>query len=129
MRWSDLPGSELVSRVYSIVPEISEVSLMSLSLELIDGKAMLDFDLSDNLPDKAPVKWGVNYNRCRIGLGCYVVSQFSMSGDFHSCNGTLSISRRNECYLIAFSSEIVNFNFECKIVHVTGPSVYTSCQS
>ena len=122
MRWSDLPGSELVSSVYSIAPEISEVSLMSLSLELIDGKAMLDFDL----PDKAPVKWGMNYNRCRIGLGCYVVSQFSMSGDFYSCNGTLSISRGNECYCISFSSEIINFNFECKVVYVTGPSVYTS---
>ncbi|RUQ13618.1 hypothetical protein CX648_16770, partial [Aeromonas dhakensis] len=47
-----------------------------------------------------------------------------MSGDFYSCNGTLSISRGNECYCISFSSEIINFNFECKVVYVTGPSVY-----
>lgn len=127
MRWSDLPGSELMSRVYSTVPEISEVSLMRLSLELIDGKAMIDFDLTSNLPDKAPVKWGANYNRCRIGLGCYVVSQFSMTGDFHSCNGTLNVSHRNECYFVIFSSEIINFSFECKVIHVTGPSVYISC--
>lgn len=127
MRWSDLPGSELMSRVYSIVPEISAVSLMSLSLELIDGKAMLSFDLSKNLPDKAPIKWGGSYNRCRIGLGCYVVSQFSMVGDFNTCDGVLTVTNRNGLYYVDFSSEIINFNFECKVVHVTGPSVYTSC--
>jgi hypothetical protein len=69
MNWTELPGTELLRRVFSHSPKIDRVSLFDISLNRNGRTLTVNFDLIDQIPDKPPEKWK-NFNRCRLGLYC-----------------------------------------------------------
>lgn len=126
MYWIDLPGSELMSRVFSQSPKIEKINLFNIEIKRDGPTVILAFDIIDTLPDKAPIKWGKEFNRCRIGIYCFGVSNISLSGISTEMLASISIDLNGEDKKIKIESDSFSMNIECSHISLIGPSVYFS---
>lgn len=124
MDLKELPGSELLRRVFTYSPTTQKIDLFDISLKR-DGKTFIaHFDLCDQLPDRPPEKWK-NFNRCRIGIYCASIGKLKLHGWNTSNFAKLSIERINESgYAVRFSGDQLDIEFYCQHISIVGPTVY-----
>lgn len=124
MALTELPGSELLRRVFTYSPTTDKIDLFDVSLKR-DGRTFIaHFDLCDQLPDRPPKKWK-NFNRCRIGIYCASISKLKL----HSWNANnlvkLSIEKVDEGgYEVRFSGDQLEIECCCQHISIVGPTVY-----
>jgi hypothetical protein len=124
MNWTELPGTELLRRVFSHPPKIDRVSLFDISLNRNGRTLTVNFDLIDQFPDKPPEKWK-NFNRCRLGLYCAPVKDLKLTGWDLTNIVDLEIKNISDTeYQVCFSNENMNLAFICQFISIVGPSVY-----
>lgn len=124
MYWTDLPGSELMSRIFSQPPEIGEIDLFNIEIKRDGPTVTINFDMIDTLPDQTPPKWGKEFNRCRIGIYCFGVSDFAVSGISTEMRAKIKFELSNKEKIIRIESDSININISCAYISLTGPSVY-----
>ncbi|WP_116137799.1 Imm50 family immunity protein [Trinickia diaoshuihuensis] len=120
----ELPGSELLRRVFTYSPSTEEIDLFDVSLKR-DGKTLIaHFDLHDQLPDRPPEKWK-NFNRCRLGIYCAAINKLKLYHWNPNNLVRLSIKKIEEHgYEVQFSSNQLEIEFRCQHISVIGPTVY-----
>jgi hypothetical protein len=119
----DLAGAELLRRVFSYSPTIERVDLFDISLKR-DGKVFIaNFDLIDQVPDRPPEKWK-NFNRCRVGIYCMMISNLQMSGWNTRNLVSLSISKKDDRYEVRIVGDSLEIGLTCQFISLTGPTVY-----
>lgn len=126
--WNDLENNVLINKVFSYKVKIGKIDLFNVEISRDGPTVWLYFDLIDELPDIPSPKWGkpnINYNRCRIGLGCFGVSRSNLSGLAVDMILNVSIVK-DDIYKIHFVNENIKFNIECLGVTLIPPSVYLS---
>ncbi|WP_174417324.1 immunity 50 family protein [Burkholderia diffusa] len=123
MNLDELSGAELLRRVFSYIPTTDKIDLFDISLNR-DGEVLIaNFDLVDQLPDRPPEKWK-NFNRCRLGIYCAVVSDLNLVGWGARNISSLSIDKSEGGYDVKISGESVRIKFLCKFISLVGPTVY-----
>lgn len=126
MYWTDLPGSELMKRVYSNPPVINEIDLFDISIKRDGPTVTISFDIVNSLPDIPPKKWVKDFNRCRIGVYCFGVVELSMSGIKTDMIAKININLIAERNILTIKNNDVDIKIICSYISLTGPSVYIS---
>ncbi|MDR5795672.1 Imm50 family immunity protein [Caballeronia sp. LZ008] len=123
MKLVELAGAELLRRVFSYSPTTEKIDLFDISLKR-DGKVFVaNFDLIDQIPDRPPEKWK-NFNRCRVGIYCAVVSELQVLGWNARNISTLCITKVSDKYGVRITGESLEIKFLCQFISLTGPTVY-----
>ena len=92
-----------------------------------DGPSIIiSFDLIDILPDKPPIKWGKEFNRCRVGLYCLGVSELIISGVSRNMKAEINFDIHESDNKIKITGDDFSIIFKCLHINLTGPSVYLS---
>ncbi|MCT8350202.1 immunity 50 family protein [Photorhabdus temperata] len=126
MYWTDLPGSELMRRVYSNPPFINEIDIFSIDVKRDGPTVIMSFDLVNSLPDKTPDKWGKDFNRCRAGIYCFGVSDLNMQGIETDMVAKVDIKIMDNKNIVSIKNNDINIKIICSHISLTGPSVYIS---
>ncbi|AUX73352.1 uncharacterized protein EpC_11060 [Erwinia pyrifoliae Ep1/96] len=126
MNWTDLPCNELLKRVFVNPPKIGSIDIFDIEIKRDGPTVIVSFDLIDVLPDNPPVKWGRDFNRCRMGIYCIGVSELSMTGLATNILAKIDFRIIGDATTIIISSDSLNMELTCSNVTVTGPSVYKS---
>lgn len=126
MFWTDLPGSELVKRVFSSPPSIGRIDIFDLQLQRNGNTLLLNFDLVDALPDTPPTKWIKGFNRCRMGINCGGIKDLKILGWGTSILATIKIDKVTDRFLIDVGGKDFSLHASCSDIVVTGPTVYMS---
>ncbi|WP_238399269.1 immunity 50 family protein [Photorhabdus bodei] len=124
MYWTDLPGSELMKRVYSNPPSINEIDIFSIDVKRDGPTVIMSFDLVNSLPDKTPDKWGKDFNRCRAGIYCFGVSNLNMQGIETDMVTKIDIKMMDNNNIVSIKNNDIDIKFICSHISLTGPSVY-----
>nr|WP_284509432.1 Imm50 family immunity protein [Caballeronia sp. GAFFF2] len=113
----------MLRRVFSYSPTTEKIDLFDISLKR-DGKVFIaNFDLIDQVPDRPPEKWK-NFNRCRVGIHCAVVSELQISGWNTRNIACLCIDKTEGGYEVRIIGDSLKIKFLCQFVSLTGPTVY-----
>ena len=126
MYWSELPCNELMLRVFSKSPEVGYIDLFDVEIKRDGPTVIISFDLIDILPDKPPIKWGTEFNRCRVGLYCLGVSDLIISGVSKNMKAEINFDIHESDSKVKITGDDFNISFKCSHINVTGPSVYLS---
>ncbi len=126
MFWTDLPGSELVKRVFTSPPPIGRIDIFDLQLQRNGSALLLNFDLVDVLPDNPPVKWVKGFNRCRMGINCGGIKDLKILGWGISIPATIKIDKLVDSFLIEIEGKSFSLHASCSDIVITGPTVYVS---
>ncbi|UJR62511.1 immunity 50 family protein [Dickeya zeae] len=124
--WNELDGAALLNRVFPEPVKISYVELFDFSVNRNGPSVIVNFDLIDQLPDKAPPKWG-EFNRCRCGINCGGVDELEINGISTRLNTLVMISSIDGTNHVRFLSEKFKLSLKCKHIQFMGPSVYLDC--
>ncbi|AWK40301.1 hypothetical protein GPY51_24305 [Photorhabdus laumondii subsp. laumondii] len=124
MYWTDLPGSELMKRVYSNPPSINEIDIFSIDVKRDGPTVIMSFDLVNSLPDKTPDKWGKDFNRCRAGIYCFGVSNLNMQGIGTDMLTKIDIKMMDNNNIVSIKNNDIDIKVICSHISLTGPSVY-----
>ena len=125
MYWTDLPCNELMKRVFSKAPKVGAIDLFDIEIKRDGPTVIINFDMVDNLPDTPPVKWG-GFNRCRIGLYCFDVSDIAISGISRNMLAKISFVLESGNNKVMISGDNFKISLVCSHINLTGPSVYFS---
>lgn len=126
MNWTDIPCNELLKRVFTNPPKIGAIDLFEIDIKRDGPTVIVNFDLVDVLPDNPPIKWGKDFNRCRMGIYCLGVSELSITGLAKNIIAKIDFKMVGQMTHIVISSDVFKMNITCSNVSVTGPSVYKS---
>ena len=123
MNLIDLAGAELLRRVFSYSPTTERIDLFDVSL-IRDAKVFIaNFELVDQIPDRPPEKWK-NFNRCRAGIYCMMISDLRLSGWDTRNLASLSIIKEANGYEVRITGESVKVELLCQHISLVGPTVY-----
>ncbi|WP_298771759.1 Imm50 family immunity protein [uncultured Shewanella sp.] len=126
MKWNEFDDTVFINKIFSICPDIGLIDIFDLEL-IRDAKTLiLAFDLVDELPDKPPVKWGTDFNRCRMGINCSVIDKLNIVGWDYNIRAKLTIKKENNLYYVDVEADNVRIEFNCRFLNLTTPSVYLS---
>ena len=124
--WTELPGSELIKRVFSSPPLIGMINVFDLQLQRNGSTLLLNFDLVDALPDNPSLKWIKGFNRCRMGINCGGIRDLEIRGWDVSILAMIKINKIIDKFLIDIQGKDFLFHASCSDIIVTGPTVYIS---
>ena len=115
MNWTDLPGTYLLSKVFSSPPAISEICIQKIELQEDGPTVLILFDLVGLLPDLPLKQWG-DFNRCRLGVNCGSVKNLLVEGWGTNNFGFLKIEvNLNHEYTFLFAGTSTKLNFYVRI--------------
>ncbi|MGL4757326.1 MAG: Imm50 family immunity protein [Aeromonadaceae bacterium] len=117
-----------MKRVFSKPPKIGVIGLFDIEIKRDGPTVNVNFDLVDVLPDKVPMKWGTQFNRCSAGIYCLGVSNLIPSGTSTNLLANIYFNLSNKAKEVVISNSSFNINFAYKHISLTGPSVYFSQQ-
>lgn len=126
MYWTDLPGSELMRRIYLTPPVINEIDIFDIDIKRDGPTVIIAFDLVNSLPDNPPKKWGKIFNRCRAGLYCFGVHSLNISGIKTDMIAKIDIKISKDENILIIKNSDINIEITCSYISFTGPSVYIS---
>lgn len=126
MNWTDLPCNELLKRVFVNPPKIGNIDIFDIEIKRDGPTVIVSFDLIGVLPDNTPMKWGRDFNRCRMGIYCFGVSDLSITGLATNVIANIDFKIINDSTYVVITSESLNMSLSCSDITVTGPSVYKS---
>ncbi|HDF2341711.1 TPA: immunity 50 family protein [Morganella morganii] len=126
MYWTDLPGSELMKRVYSNPPIINEIDLFDISIKRDGPTVTISFDIVNSLPDIPPKKWVKDFNRCRIGVYCFGVVDLNILGVKTDMIAKININIIDGDNILTIKNDDIDIKITCSHISLTGPSVYIS---
>lgn len=126
MYWTELPCNELMIRIFSKPPEVGYIDLFDVEIKRNGPTVIINFDLIDVLPDKPPIKWGKEFNRCRVGIYCLDVSDLIISGISRNMKAEIKFEIHEGNNRVRITGDNFNIGFKCSHINLTGPSVYLS---
>lgn len=126
MYWTELSCNELMKRVFSKPPEVGYIDLFDIEIKRDGPTIIISFDLVDILPDRTPIKWGKDFNRCRLGLYCLGVSDLVISGVSKSMKAEVFFDIHESSSKIKIIGDNFKISFKYLHINLTGPSVYLS---
>jgi hypothetical protein len=128
MYWNNLPGSELLKRIFSYPVPIGKISLFDIHINRDGPTIRINFDLINLVPDLPPLKWKMTpFNRCRLGLNCSNFTNLEIIGwDFQNIVEVTIDLQNNGAYKLHYFGEKTNIRFDCSDLIIVGPSVYLS---
>lgn len=125
--WHEVEDTFLLGQVFSEPISIGSIDLFSVEM-LRDGPTVrFYFDLVDRLPNRPLPHWGepnVDYNRCRMGVDCFGVSQLSILGLSTQMSMKLTISKTDTIYHLSLVSEDTSIDLRCLNITLIAPTVY-----
>lgn len=107
-------------------PKIGNIDIFDIEIKRDGPTVIVSFDLIDILPDNAPIKWGRDFNRCRMGICCFGVSGLSITGLATNVIANIDFKIIDDITNVIITSDSLNMSLSCSDITVTGPSVYKS---
>lgn len=126
--WNDLPGTELLKRVFTQPVPIEKISLFSINIGRDGPSIIIDFDLINQIPDAPPQKWTTSkFNRCRLGINCGGVKELSITGwDVENIVDVNIQCISAQKHRVCLKNDEFHLEFMCSALTISGPSVYLS---